>query len=139
MIQITKINTVSGTQARTSLNQEIVSEYADAYRSGASMPPVIVFFDGSTYYLADGFHRYFAAKEAGVESIVEEVIPGTLRDAILYSLSANSKHGLRRSNEDKRKAVSTLLDDPEWSTWSDRKIADACAVSHPFVAAIRNP
>jgi len=55
----------------------------------------------------------------------------------LYSLSANSKHGLRRTNADKRKAVQTLLDDAEWSKWSDREIAKRCAVGYDLVADIR--
>lgn len=44
---------------------------------------------------------------------------------------------LRRSNLDKRKAVETLLNDPEWSQWSDREIARRCAVGHPLVSSIR--
>ncbi|WP_164886787.1 hypothetical protein [Piscinibacter defluvii] len=32
-----------------------------------------------------------------------------------------------------------MLDDPEWGQWSDREIAKACAVSHTFVASVRNP
>ena len=38
---------------------------------------------------------------------------GTQRDAILWSISANATHGLRRTNEDKRRAVTRLLQDPE--------------------------
>ena len=30
-----------------------------------------------------------------------------------------------------------LLNDAEWSQWSDREIAKQCAVSHPFVADVR--
>jgi hypothetical protein len=44
---------------------------------------------------------------------------------------------LRRSNADKRRAVETLLADPEWMTWSDNAIAKACAVSPRTVSAIR--
>lgn len=43
-------------------------------------------------------------------------------------------HGLRRSNEDKRRAVMTLLNDAEWVTWSDNAIAKACNVSPHTVA-----
>jgi hypothetical protein len=46
--------------------------------------------------LADGFHRYFATKANATASIDAEVRTGTLRDAILFSFSANdpSKRGL---------------------------------------------
>ncbi|MDR9404902.1 MAG: hypothetical protein RI580_15855 [Halothece sp. Uz-M2-17] len=67
------------------------------------------------------------------------------RDAILHSVGANATHGLRRSNQDKRKAVVTLLQDNEWSQWSDafgsvfdlRAIARQCQVSTPLVGKIR--
>lgn len=57
---------------------------------------------------------------------------------MLFSVGANAMHGLRRTNEDKRKAVETLLADEEWSKWSDREIARKFGVGHPFVAAVRS-
>ena len=42
-----------------------------------------------------------------------------------------------RTNADKRKAVITLLEDAEWSQWSDREIARRCQVSNTFVSNIR--
>lgn len=137
MLNIDRIRIDGGTQSRVQLNQDTVDEYAEAYKAGASFPAVIVFFDGTDRWLADGFHRYFGAKKAGLEKIFEEVIPGTQRDAVLYSLKANATHGLKRTNADKRKAVEMLLNDPEWSTWSDNKIAQAAGVSHTFVAERR--
>lgn len=61
----------------------------------------------------------------------------TRRDAILFSAGANAAHGMRRTNEDKRRAVLTLLNDPEWAGWSDREIARRCHVGHPLVAQLR--
>lgn len=137
MIALAKIRIDGGTQARVELNQETVAEYAEAYRSGATMPPVVLFYDGTTYWLADGFHRYSGAKSAGMLEIYEEITPGSLDDAILYSLGSNAKHGLRRSNADKRRAVETMLGHPVWSTWSSNEIAKRCAVSHTFVDNVR--
>lgn len=128
-----------GTQARVAIHEATVAEYADAIGSGAEFPPVIVFFDGTDYWLADGFHRYHGHRRAGAPVIAAEIRNGTQREAVLHSLGSNSTHGLPRNNADKRKAVETLLADPEWREWSDRKIAEACAVGHPFVAAVRNP
>lgn len=137
MIELSKIRIDGGTQPRAELNQATVDEYAEAIKAGAVLPPVTLFFDGSDFWLADGFHRYFGAKAAGKTSIHEDITPGTLRDAILYSLSANSKHGLRRSNADKRRAVETLLADAEWCKWSDHELARRCAVSVSFVGDVR--
>ena len=36
-----------------------------------------------------------------------------------------------------RRAVLRLLEDSEWSGWSDREIARRCAVSPPTVSALR--
>lgn len=139
MIALDEIRIDGGTQSRVELNDDVVAEYAEAFKSGTQMPPVVVFYDGVSHWLADGFHRYFGAKQAGLLEIYEEREPGTQRDAILYSAAANAKHGLRRSNADKRKVVQTLLADPEWSNWSSRAIAKHCCVSHPFVEGIREP
>jgi hypothetical protein len=137
MLNMDRIRIDGGTQSRVQLNQDTVDEYAEAYKADASFPAVTVFFDGTDYWLADGFHRYFGAKKAGLDTIYEEVIPGTQRHAVLYSLKANATHGLKRTNADKRKAVKMLLNDAEWSTWSDNKMAQAAGVSHTFVAERR--
>jgi len=138
VIELSKIRIDGCTQPRAELNQATVDEYAEAIKTGAQLPPVTLFYDGAHYWLADGFHRYFGAKAAGRTTIHEDITPGTLREAILYSLSANSKHGLRRSNADKRRAVQTLLDDAEWSKWSSNEIAKRCAVGVDMVIALRN-
>lgn len=136
MIKLEQIS-IDGTQSRAALNQNVVADYAERIAEGEQFPPVVVFFDGAKFWLADGFHRFFAARKAGLESIVEDRRTGSQRDAILYSVSANAAHGLQRTNADKRKSVEMLLSDPEWSAWSDSQIAKACAVSHTFVAGIR--
>lgn len=101
------------------------------------LPPLSLFFDGVHFWLADGFHRYHACLQAGIERISAEIRTGSRRDAVLYAAGANTAHGLRRSNEDKRRAVSMLLEDPQWDQWSDNAIAKACGVSQPFVATVR--
>ena len=138
MIELSKIRIDGGTQTREKLNQATVKEYIEAINAGATFPPVTLFFDGSAYWLADGFHRYFAAKKAGKKQIHEDITPGTQRDAVLHSLGANTAHGLPRSNKDKQRAVETLLNDPEWSAWSNRAIAEKCVVSHGYVNTLRD-
>ena len=137
MIELSKIRIDGGTQTREKLNQATVKEYIEAINAGATFPPVTLFFDGSNYWLADGFHRYFATKKAGKKQIHEDITPGTQRDAVLHSLGANTAHGLPRSNKDKQRAVETLLNDPEWSNWSNREIAEKCVVSHSYVNTLR--
>lgn len=137
-LKLDKIRIDGGTQPREDIDEQIVKEYATAMMEGEAFPDVVVFNDGARYWLADGFHRYHASKKLGYLEINATIESGTKRDAVLYSVSANSKHGLRRSNADKRKAVLTLLNDEEWSGWNDSEIARQCSVSHTFVAKMRD-
>lgn len=126
-----------GTQSRAHLNDEAIVEYAAAIGDGAVLPPVTVYYDGAAHWLADGFHRYHAAKKAGRDSIAADIRQGTRRDAILYSVGANDDHGVRRTLDDKRRAVLVLLEDREWSKWSDVEIASAAKVHRKTVAKLR--
>lgn len=136
-INIDIINIGAGTQSRAEINEQVVSEYAEAMDHGSIFPPVQVYSDGVNYYLVDGFHRYHAHRRLKKKAINADVLQGTLRDAILHSLGANALHGLRRTNEDKRKAVITMLEDIEWQDWADNEIARNCKVSSPLVAKLR--
>jgi hypothetical protein len=134
---IDAIRVDGGTQSRAGVNQAVVEEYAAAIVAGATFPPVVVFYDGTDYWMADGFHRFHAYRVAKADRIAADVRQGTRRDAILYSVGANETHGLRRTNEDKHRAVLTLLNDAEWAKWSDREIGRACKVDGKTVAKIR--
>jgi uncharacterized ParB-like nuclease family protein len=125
-------------QSRTEINEATVAEYAENIKAGDDFPPVLIYFDGISYYLTDGYHRYHAHKRAEKVSILCEVVHGTFRDATLHATGVNSKHGMRRTHADKRKAVMTLLDDFEWSLWSNAEIARHCSVSPTFVANLRD-
>lgn len=131
------IRTDGGTQARAEVQQATVDEYVAAMAAGAIFPPVVVYHDGTDYWLSDGFHRLAAVKERGGATIAVEVRQGTRRDAVLHACSANATHGLRRTNADKRRAVETLLRDPDWQQWSNHEIGRRCTVDPKTVAAVR--
>jgi len=128
-ISLNDLSTDEGTQSRCEVNEETVLSYAQDLEDGATFPPVTVFQDGETYYLADGFHRVAAYREVKREEIEADIREGGRREAILFSVGANAAHGLRRTNADKRRAVEILLKDEEWSKWSDREIAKKCWVA----------
>jgi hypothetical protein len=134
MLDISKIRRDGGTQSRVIIDEVTVSEYAEAMLDPITpFPPVVVYFDGTDYWLADGFHRVAARQRIGRSDIAADIREGDRRRAILYSLAANSLNGLRRTNDDKRRAVLTLLEDPEWSLWPQTEIAKTCGVSREFV------
>jgi hypothetical protein len=116
-----------------------VKEYCTAMKNGDTFPPVVVFHDEKKdeYWLSDGFHRCAATKDAGLTEISADVQSGTKRDAILYAVGANTGHGIRRTNHDKRKAVWTLLNDTQWKKWSDHEIAKKTHTTQPFVSKLR--
>lgn len=138
VLEITKLRRDGGTQLRCGIYTETVEEYAAAIEAGGALPPVVVFYDGSEYWLADGFHRTLAHEKAGRSHIAVDVRQGACRDAVLHSAGANSIHGLPRTRHDKRRAVETLLFDDEWSKWSDNEIARKTATSQPFVGKVRS-
>jgi len=125
-------------QARESLKEKAVNEYAEMMTNENPFPPIIVFANGQRYIVADGFHRVAASKKAGKKHIKAEVRKGSMRDAMFYATGANADHGVRRTNKDKRKAVRTLLLDKKWREQSDSEIAEHCSVTSAFVGKIRN-
>jgi len=136
-IGLDKIRIDGGTQSRVKIDENVVAQYADEMLNGDLFPPVVLFHDGVDYWLADGFHRYFANKRINSPGISADVKEGSVRDAILHGIEANNKHGLRPTNEDKRKGVITMLKDIEWQDLSNREIGRICGVSHTLVNAIR--
>ena len=84
------------TQSREGVTAELVEEYAAAWLHGAKFPPLDVFQgrDGD-YYLADGFHRFLAAKHVAKASVPCRVFRGSARDAFLFACTTNQAHGLR--------------------------------------------
>ncbi len=123
--------------ARAETNDEVVMALTNVVTAGEKLPPVVVFYDGEHYWLADGFYRYEAHILGGRGTIPAIILPGGRKEALFHALKSNANHGLRRSNEDKRKAVTIALTDPEMQGMSDNEIAKICNVSQPFVSKIR--
>ena len=136
-IPITAITADPDCQLRAACSSVTVQEYSEALVAGATFPPVIVFSDGESYWLSDGFHRFEAHQSAGLTEITAEIRAGNLRDAKLFAAGSNADHGLRRTQADKHNAILALLNDPEWRRWSDREIARRTSTSDKTVAKVR--
>jgi hypothetical protein len=132
-----KIKLDGSTQPRELPNHELIQDYAEDYKRGDKFPPVTVFYDGTNYWLADGYHRVKAAILARMKTVACEVRMGDKREATLFSVGANAKHGLRRTNGDKRRSVLRMLNDDVWGLWTNRRIADACGVSDTMIEPLR--
>jgi len=124
-------------QSRAEIDIVVVGEYADDMKAGAVFPPLVVFFDQATYWLAEGFHRYHAYQQAEITPVPVLVKAGGLREAILQSLGSNADHGKRRTNADKCRAVEMMLRDGEWNNWPQAQIAKQCVVTPEYVSRLR--
>jgi hypothetical protein len=136
-LMIGKIRADPGVQQRVMLDDAAIADYADALKRGVRLPPVDVVYDGEVHWLACGFHRREAHMRAHVIDMEVNVRRGTRSDAILLAARSNSKHGVRLTPADRRKAVTTLFTDPEWSKWSNMEIARRCNVSEFLVRQLR--
>jgi hypothetical protein len=94
-------------QPRAEIDRSVLENYVQLLVDGTTFPPVVVFRDDQTLWLADGFHRWHANKVLENEFIATDVRVGSRRDALLWSLSANASHGLQRASGDYSRAYET--------------------------------
>jgi len=134
IVNLDRIVLDAGTQMREQVNEAVIADYVDALDV---LPPITVMRVGkSRLVLVDGFHRFYAHKRAGRDSIEIEIVEGsTIAEAQFAAARSNARHGLRRSNADKRLAVVAVLGLKP--TMSDREIAAHVCVSHTTVANVR--
>ena len=138
-VKLDAIRIDGGTQGRAVIDQPTVYNYLEHMKEGDEFPRMFAVYDGATYWLVDGFHRYHAYKLLGIKEIDIDYKPGTLEEAQVLSFSVNGTHGKPRTNDDKRNVVMAALEHPLTKHKSDYEIAKICAVSRSFVASVRNP
>ena len=102
-IAISELHEPTGTDAYPRINVDPihVSRLADALRSGAGLPPIIV--DAESYEIVDGVHRTRAVRIVGGNDalIAAELVHYADDDARwLDAIERNSRHGLRLSTVD---------------------------------------
>ncbi len=99
-------------------------------------PPLRVVKRGDGYLLMDGFHRFAAAQNLGLDKIFVEVLEQPT-DGDLYALAfaLNAAHGQPLTLSDRRAFAARLL--RTHSDWSDREIGRRCGLTQPTVAKVR--
>jgi hypothetical protein len=132
-LDLAQIRRDGETQGRVNLDFEVVHEYAALLRVGAEFPPVRTWFDGTVYWLTDGFHRIAAAEATGNTRILAEVFEGTLAEAQWDSYASNSNHGLRRSRVDMEAILTKALQHPTGLKSSTNQLAKHLGVPEPTV------
>jgi len=138
-VKLDQIRIDGETQFRKKIVQKNINHYAECMEDGDVFPPMQVTFDGSEYWLWNGFHRYHAYKKLDVVEIEIEYRPGTKEDAQDLALGANKDHGFGLTKEDKKNKVQWALSQDRHKDLSNIQLAKLCEVSETFVAAERNP
>lgn len=135
-IELKKLVIDAGTQPRVAIDNDVVQEYGELVKSAAkeeqpnpfdNLPDdklPTVFRDATgRCVLADGFHRYGGHKMAHEKEMKVAIREGSERDALIFSLSTNKEHGVRRTRKDVDRALKIALKDPDLSQSSNVNIA----------------
>jgi hypothetical protein len=129
-------------QHRTGLDHGHIEDLAAAYKAKAKVRRPRVFQivdeddkDNGKIYAIDQ-HRIMAATRAGMKVVPVILLQGTWADARDLATSSNTEHlALKRSIEDKRRAVMMTFDDhPDWT---DNRVAKHTQVAGSWVAELR--
>src|SRR5258708_6686602 len=96
-IALSRITLDKKLQHRVEMNEELSLELKQAFKAGDKVEPIDLIFDGKTHWMPDGHHRYLACQAAGCTEIDANIYDGDFIAAFRWSLSANAKRGLRRS------------------------------------------
>lgn len=97
-------------------------------------PPLLVWAE-NPHIVIDGAHRLAAAKRLGHSSVRVVVFQGSSDEAFVEAVRRNIGHGLPLSVADRTRAGQQIL--ARHPDWSDRRIAEACALSPHTVAKLR--
>lgn len=124
---------------RADLRPEAIEEYAAIYKKDKKkLPPIDLFLNAGSqkYLIGDGMHRYQAMRTLSFKGCSANVRPGNYEDALKFALTANERHGIRRSQADKRRAVEEAI--KQWPKVSNVQIANLSSVDDHTVKAVRD-
>ena len=96
-------------------------------------PPILV--SRRDDRVIDGHHRVAAAELLGHTTVAALLFDGTADDAFVEAVRHNIEHGLPLTIDERKAAARRLLTDH--AEWSDRRIADVCALSPRTVGRLR--
>ena len=105
-LSLDKITIDSNLQLRIQLTEDRIAEFVEILKT---LPRSKIVKDRNTFYLADGFHRYFAHQRSHEKEMDCFVKEGKYKDAVLIAVKENSKSSLPLSREDKKRAIERML------------------------------
>lgn len=100
---------------------------------GGAWPPILV--RRTDHQVIDGAHRVAAARRLGLARLEAELFDGRPEQAFIEFVRRNVTQGLVLSVAERKKAALRVLADHP--IWSDRRVAELCALSPKTVARLR--
>lgn len=132
-------------QPRSRMKRDAIKDYRLLYRHGPnSLPPITVARlrdsqQPTALVLVDGYHRYEAARLAGLDSLPARILDLTTSEARWLAAKANLAHGIPIPRSDKRRVFRRFVEaqqnvSPEGHLMSSRSIArELGTVTHQTV------
>lgn len=122
-IALAEVRIDGGTQQRD-IDDSVVLRYRALMEDGVEFPAVNIIFDGKSYWLYEGFHRYHANRKLDRKYIEADISEGTRRDAIAFSFKANHDSGFpRQPGVIKAMLIGKIFPDEEWGAMTDEALA----------------
>lgn len=110
------------------------SHLAELVALAGSWPPIVV--QERDLIIVDGHYRYLAATQRGDQDIKCLLINSHGTDGFVEAIRRNTHHGLALNLQERKRAATILMHDhPDWS---DRRIADVCALAPKTVGQVRS-
>lgn len=105
------------------LNEQIVAAYIQEIEPTRIFSTLKVCFDGTDYWLFDGYHRLEAMKRLGFNTCTVQIFKGSRRDAFRRYIKDKLKCEHRESQNVFKHCLRILSEDEEWSNLDASKLA----------------
>ncbi len=102
---------------------EITSMYKTTIEQKLTCSPLSVCFDGSNYWLFDGYHRLAAMKSLGFNTCEVKIYRGTRRDAHRRYIKDKLKCIGTKSLRVFKHCLNVLCEDPDWSNTDSKTLS----------------
>ncbi len=138
LVFIADISFKSSPRVRDQLIPEVVEDYAERYKKREQMPlPELAELSDEDDLMVciDGTHRLHGLKQNGQKAATCNVTKMTTEEALKRALASNRAHGLRRSNDDKRRCVIAALN--QWPDKTNVAISQLVGVDDKTVNVVR--
>ena len=129
-------------QCREQIDKEYVATLIEAFQAEREIPRIEVWeVDGepeARLVVVDGYHRLQALTTLKREWLHVAVVGnGSLDEASWYAIGRNHEHGLRRTLEDRKKAIRYAFENPLARDYANTTIARQTGCNDKLVAIVR--